>query len=343
MIIGIVVGIVVLVIAGFYFLNFESEEKEIFCPNYDGNEQECLSHSECEWDAQENNCDTIGGMEEDNEDEDGEDEDDNGGDDGEEDDGGINQELEDNLPDTISNEICKKLPLTDEFISSNKYHCLAMVNNNAEFCEMIKVDNEEDIEAKNDKNICLAHANEDSSYCEKIEGQDANHVCYFMLAVSSENADFCSDIDYLDTAQENKEEKEECYFSFMSNLYQWGKSDEITAEICGHLEDEMEKTCLALKARDISMCGSDPNCLTYFEQPLSFCDEHPNFVSCMKDRAKTSKNVSICELLPQPDRDVCVGVYCTHTELDVNICDTIENIQKRQEFYVELAMNLGNR
>jgi hypothetical protein len=163
-----------------------------------------------------------------------------------------------------------------------------------------------------------------------------------MLAVSSENADFCSEIDYLDTAQENENEKAECYYGFMSNLYQWDKSDEITTEICGRMEGQRGETCLALKARDVSMCGDDTNCLTHFEQPLSFCDEHPDFVSCMKDRAKTSKNVSICELLPQPDRDVCVGVYCTHIELDVDICATIEDIRIRGEFYEELAKTLKN-
>jgi len=312
----------------------EPRETEIFCPDYDGDEEVCLSHSECEWDTEENNCDSIGNINENDE---------NENDNDENDDGGINQELENIVvPDNPSNTLCKKIPFSDGLTYSSRYHCLALVNNDERFCE--------GVDTTNDKYICLAHANADSSYCEKIEdqdanhvGDDANHVCYFMLAVSSENADFCNDIDYLDTAQENKEEKEKCYFSFMSNLYQWDKSDEITTEICGHLEDEMEKTCLALKARDISMCESNPNCLSFFEQPLSFCDERPDFVSCMKDRAKTDKNVSICELLSQPDRDVCVGVYCTHTELNANICDTIENVQKRQEFYVELAMNLANK
>lgn len=321
----------------------EEISKEIFCPDYDANKEECSLHPECEWDAKENNCDPIGGMsEKDDNDEEGdkyEGDVEAEGDIGDgEDDGGINQELENiNVPNNPSNELCKKIPFSGELTYSpysQRYHCLALVNNDERFCE--------GADTKNDKNICLAYANEDSSYCENIEGQDTNRVCYFMLAVSSENANFCSDIDYLDTAEENKEEKEKCYFNFMSNLYQWGKSDEITTEICGQLGDEMEKTCLALKARDISMCGSNPNCLTFFEQPLSFCDEHPNFVSCIKDRAKTSKDVSICELLSQPNRDICVGVYCTHIELDVNICATIENIQKRQEFYVELAMNLGN-
>ena len=328
-IIGIVIILVILGIGYFYF----SGEKEIFCPNYDSNEEKCLLHEECEWNSGENICESIGMMD----DEDDEGDEDEGDVEDSENEGGINQELElIVVPDSPSNKLCKEIPFSSEMSYSKRYHCLALVNNNERFCEGANTENE--------KNICLAHANEDSSYCENIEGQDANHVgddashvCYFMLATSSENADFCEDINYLDTAQENKKEKEQCYYGFMSNLYQWGKSDEITAEMCSHLDSPDDNTCLALKARDISMCGTNPNCLSHFEQPLSFCDDLPNFVSCMKDRAKTSKNVSICELLPQPDRDVCVGVYCTHIELDVNICATIESIQIRQEFYEELA------
>ena len=328
--------ILVLVVVGYFYFS----EQEVFCPDYDGNQEECMIHVECKWTSEENICEPIDQVED--EDEGGiEDEDEGDVEDGK-DDGGINQELELIIvPDTLSNRLCKEIPFSSEMTYSKRYHCLALINNDERFCEGVDTENE--------KNVCLAHANEDTSYCKKIEGQDAKHVgddakhvCYFMLATSSENADFCSEIDYLDTAQENKNEKGECYYGFMSNLYQWGKSDEITTEICGHMEGQREKTCLALKARDISMCGSDSECLTHFEQPLSFCDDSPKFVSCIKDRAKTSNNVSICELLSQPDRDICVGVYCTHTELDVDICDTIEDIQKRQEFYVELAMNLAN-
>ena len=100
---------------------------------------------------------------------------------------------------------------------------------------------------------------------------------------------------------------------------------------------------MALKNSDISLCDDNPNCLTFFEQDVSFCDGRPNFSDCIKDRAKTSKDVSICDLLSQPDRDSCVGVYCTHTELDVSICDTIVDIEERQDRYLELAMNLANR
>jgi hypothetical protein len=328
-IIGIVVGIIILAAAGYFYF------RDVSCPNYDDNEEKCLSHLECKWTSDENICEPIDMME------DEDDEDEGDVEDGESD-GGINQELElIVVPDTPSNRLCKEIPFSSEMTYGKRYHCLALINNDERFCEGADTENE--------KNICLAHANEDTSYCEKIEGEDvghvgyaAEHVCYFMLAVSSENADFCSEIDYLDTAQENENEKAECYYGFMSNLYQWDKSDEITTEICGRMEGQRGETCLALKARDVSMCGDDTNCLTHFEQPLSFCDEHPDFVSCMKDRAKTSKNVSICELLPQPDRDVCVGVYCTHIELDVDICATIEDIRIRGEFYEELAKTLKN-
>ncbi|MFH0853832.1 MAG: hypothetical protein V1853_05550 [bacterium] len=296
----------------------DNDKTGIDCPDYDGDQSGCLSHSGCGWNSDINLCDSTDTIDEDN-----------GGDEG------LNQELENiAVPNNLSNELCKKLPLSNQPPYSERYYCLALVNHDERFCQ--------GIDEEKAKNICLAHANADASYCEKVKNQESKHVCYYMLAVSSENAAFCDDIDYLDTAEENINEQEQCYYGFMSNLYQWGQSDEITTEICGHLGGEMEKTCLALKARDVSMCGDNPNCLTHFEQPISFCDERPDFPSCIKDRAKTNKDVSICELLPQPDRDSCVGVYCTHTELDAAICDTIENIEERQDRYMELAMNLAN-
>jgi len=323
LVIGLIVGIGVLVIAGFYFLNSESEEdinnneSEIFCQNYDDNREECLLQEECKWVSGKNICNPLGSMDE-----------------GDENDSELNQELEDmTIPNNPSNTLCKKIPLSGQSPYTNnygeRYLCLAIVNHDARFCEGI-------IDEENEKKMCLAHANKDSSYCKEVEGQDAKKVCYYMLAVSSENASVCSDINY------SQHEKEQCYFNFMSNLYQWDKSDEIKTEYCVQLGSPDDNTCLALKARDISMCGDNPNCLTFFEQPLSFCDERPDFSSCIKDRAKTSKNISICELIPQPDRDICVGVYCTHTELDVNICDTIEDIGERQNRYLELAMDLAN-
>ncbi len=345
MLIGIIIGLSILVllgIAGFYFLNSEKKDnlpgnieeenmqganveeenitlnkteegnvanpesnKGTFCPNYDNNQKECLLHEECKWSTEENICDPVSGI-------------------GDQ----PNPELEAiAVPDNPSNALCKKLPLSgDDY--GQRYSCLAVVNHDARFCKTM--------DEGNDKNICLAHANKDSSYCKKVEGEEAKHNCYYKLAVSSENASFCSDIDY------DQNEKEQCYFNFMSNLYQWEKSDEIKIEYCNQLGSPDDETCLALKARDISKCGSNSNCLTFFEQPLSFCDTRPDFTSCIKDRAKISKNVSICELLSQPDRDSCVGVYCTHIGLDVNVCDKVVDVKKKQEVYAELAMFLSN-
>lgn len=316
LIIGLIAGILVIGAIVFFLFNFSSEEEnnggqksEIFCADYDGNQQECLSHSECKWSSDRNECDSTEMVDEDDE--------------------GFNQALENiAVPDNPSNTLCKKIPLSGKPPYGERYYCLAVVNHDARFCE--------GIDEEKAKNICLAHAKADPSYCKKIQEDSAKHVCYYMLAVSSKNADFCSEISY------SQHEKEQCYFNFMSNLYQWDKSDEIKTEYCNQLGTPDKNTCLALKARDISLCGDNPHCLTFFEQDLSFCDAHPEIDGCIKDRAKTSKNVSICELLPQPDRDSCVGVYCTHTELDVNICDTIERIAERQDRYIELAMNLGN-
>ena len=47
----------------------EEIPKEIFCADYDNDKEECLLHIECEWVSEENYCDPIGGI--------GEEEDDN--------------------------------------------------------------------------------------------------------------------------------------------------------------------------------------------------------------------------------------------------------------------------
>ena len=335
-----IIVILALVIGGVIFWQLRSEEEvvfpegereinnkdiEIFCPDYDGNQQECLSHSECEWVPEENDCDPIGGMgeEEDNDEE-------------LDDKGWLNQELEAiAVPENPSNELCKKIPLSNQLPYSERYHCLALVNHDERFCE--------GIDEEKEKLMCLAFTKKDSSYC-KLVPQESRYVCYHQLAVSNENIKFCDGIDYLDTAQENKDEKLNCYMNYITNLYAWDKSNEIKTEYCNEFPADYEDrdTCFALKARDVSLCNNVANCLTFFEQDISFCDEHPELPCCIKDRAKTSRDVSICELLPQPDRDDCVGSYCTHTELDVNICDTIIDIKERQVRYVELAMNLAN-
>jgi len=324
LIIGIVIGILILGVGGFLLLNFDSKnvgkmvkqtkdtETKIICEDFDDNKKQCLLHNECKWTSDKNLCDSI----------------DEGGDFDEEDDK-LKPELESIvIPNNPSNTLCKKIPLSNKPPYGERYRCLAIVNHDERFCE--------GMDEEKEKLMCLAFTKKDSSYCELVP-QGSRHVCYIQLSVSSENANFCSDISY------SQHEKEQCYMNYITNLYAWDESDEIKTEYCNQLDTPDKYTCLALKSRDVSLCGNNPHCLTFFEQDISFCNEHPELPCCIKDRAKTSKDVSICELLPQPDRDNCVGSYCTHTELNVNICDTIIDIKERQARYLELAMNLGNR
>lgn len=315
LIIWIIIGVVVLGVAAFFL--FQEEEEKGFCAEFDGDEEACLSNEECVWVSEENICNEIDG-----DDDEGEDQ--------------PVKELEKiEVPETVSNQICKMFPLEGLSDYDSRYLCLAIVNNDERFCEGINEENE--------KLICLALANTDSSYCEELTTEEASKNCYYHLAVYSENASFCDEINYHETDEENTHEKEQCYYNFMSNLYQWNKSEEIKTEYCEGLDYPDSETCLALKERNITICGDNPNCLTHFDQPLSFCDtEDLDYVSCIKDRAKMSQNVSICNLLSGSDKDTCYGVYCTHIDLDINTCNEIEDPNKRQEMLTELAIVLRN-
>jgi len=311
----------------------EEPKVEIFCPNYDGNQEECLSHEECEWDAAENNCDPIGGMGE-GDDEGVEDEEN-----GDDEEMVFASELEKDLPNTPSNEICKKLPLTKGLSPGDRHYCFAVVNKNPDFCELIIIDNEADIEAKNEKNLCLAHAKKDISYCKKMSDNEAKHDCYFGLSVISGDIDICDGIDY------DKNERQLCYYSFVNALYWEDKSDKITTEHCNKLPSGSEDrdTCLAFKERDVSLCNNNVNCLTCFEQPMSFCTTGKGkaLEYCIRDRAMTSKDLSICETLTGEKRDDCIGDIAGHITQDISTCDKISDIKARNTCYKDVAIQTG--
>lgn len=288
------------------------DEKETSdCPAYDGDKEGCMLHEGCKWVYGENICNPLndGGEEE------------------------LNEELEAVIvPANPSNEICKKVPLLSYMSSSDRYYCMAVVNDNAKFCD--------GTDGENEKNICLAVVNEDSSYCKNIPDTGAKHVCYYQLAVISENIDFCDEIDYL-----NDNERVQCYFNFVSNMYWWDRSGEIKAEYCNKFptNDPDKNTCLAFKGRDVSICGNNVNCLTFFKQDMSFCDGKDGILeSCIRDRAMTEKDLSICETLSGEKRDDCIGDFCTHIQLDTSICDKINDVMEKQSRYVEVAINLDN-
>ncbi len=239
--------------------------------------------------------------------------------------------------DTLSNQICKKIPLTNQLSPVDGYYCFAVVNHNPEFCQKIKVDSGDE-EDENNKNRCLAVVGEDSSYCKKMQDQLSKHVCYYQLAVISNNIHFCDDIDY------DQNERLQCYFTFVSNLYWWDKSEDIKTEYCDKFPagEQDKSTCLAFKERDVSLCKNNANCLTFFEQPMSFCSgKGSTLKDCVRDRAMVDKDMSICETLTGEKRDDCIGDFCTHIKLDAVICDKISDDMERQSRYVEVAINIA--
>lgn len=245
--------------------------------------------------------------------------------------------------DTVSNIICKQLPLSSELNIGDRYHCLAAVNHNPDFCEEIKADEgkELDEEEKNNKNFCLALANENSSYCKKMTTPESKKTCYNVLAQASKNLNVCSDVDY------SVHDKQQCYFNYVNALYWENKSELITLSDCEKVgidqSNEDKNTCLAFKQRDISLCGNNKNCLTFFPQEMSFCSgaAFKDKNECIRDRAMTTKNISICETLPSAERDNCIGDFSSHINQSTLVCDKISNEQHRQGCYIDAAINLA--
>lgn len=287
-----------------------SEIKEIFCPNYDGNEIGCLSHDECIWIIEESICNPI----------DAEEIDENG-------DFDMQFEMPD-VPNTKSNQICHQLPLPSSTNPSERFYCFAVVNNDPSFCD--------NIDDEDSKNLCLAVSKQDSSFCRDSGDKKS---CYNALAQISENIDFCGDITY------SSHEKQQCYFNFVNALYWEDKSSQITTEDCEKVgmdhSDEDENTCLAYMYRDSSYCGNNVNCLTFFVQDMSFCDEHPELDSCIRDRAMTEKNLEICKTLPYDSKDDCIGDFASHIQQDTAICDLLENLPLKQMCYAEVAIHIS--
>jgi hypothetical protein len=266
----------------------------------------------------------------------------------------INQSIEEVYdPYNLSNSICNRLPTSSEFGSDDTYYCLAVVNHNSSFCEKMGSDievsgnledfnNPDELNDETPKNICLAISTEDSSYCKKVSRLDAKKMCYNVLAQTSVNINFCSDIDY------DKNDKQQCYFNFVNALYWEDKSEKITTEDCDKVGlnggNQDEKTCLAFKSRDVSLCGSNKNCLTFFPQEMSFCNgvTFKDEEECIRDRAMVNEDISICETLSeQTRRDDCYGDFSSHIQPSTIICDKIIGIERRRGCYVDAAINLA--
>lgn len=198
----IVLSIVLFLLIYLHKKTDEDAELANACEYYT-NLEGCSLHLECEWVSNESKCALINIT----------------------DDEEINQSVEEVYdPYNISNAICNQLPTSSEFGSDDTYYCLAAVNHNSTFCEKMGSDIEEsgnledsdnpnELNDETPKNICLAISTEDSSYCKKISRLDAEKMCYNVLAQTSGNINFCSDLDY------DSHEKQQCYFNFVNALY----------------------------------------------------------------------------------------------------------------------------
>lgn len=300
----------------------EKKDMEKLCAGYDNNKEDCLLQEECKWNPDMNECNSINMVEKDDEEMEDENE--------------FASDLEKDLPDTIQNQICKKLPLTKNLSPGDRHYCFAVVNNNPEFCEFIKADNEEDIEAKEEKNLCLAHANHDVSYCKKMTTDLGKRTCYFGLSMISGDINICDGIDW------DKDLRQLCYFSFVNTLYWEDKTDQITLAHCNKLPEPDRSTCLAYKDRDVSLCKNNVNCLTFFKQDMSFCEGKGSVLkSCIRDRAMTNEDLSICEQLSGEERDDCISDFAGHITQDTSTCDMITNIMMRHTCYKDVAVQSG--
>ncbi|MBU2025721.1 MAG: hypothetical protein ABIC19_02790 [Patescibacteria group bacterium] len=283
-----------------------------------------------------------------------------------------------NVPQTPSNKICEKLPISPDLGPGGRLYCLAVVNRAPQFCEEIKGDNEEpdggeqpgdnpipagpkssDSLQKNnqlaqpsgngndrggneesDRNLCLAHANRDPAYCQKLPDPETKKICYNVLAQISRNIDICSGIDY------SQQEKQQCYFNYVNALFWEDESAQITNEDCEKVginqSVQDRNTCLAFQQKDASLCKNNVNCLTFFPQEISFCaGKSPK--GCVRDRAMTNKDLSLCEEVPRAERNGCLSGFAVHLEPDTNICDKILDLEKRQGCYIDVALALSKK
>ncbi|MGB6838675.1 MAG: hypothetical protein WBE27_00115 [Microgenomates group bacterium] len=233
------------------------------------------------------------------------------------------------VPNNPASKVCQKISQAEDV-----YSCLAEVNADSSFCQ--KVESEEE------KNICFALADKDISFCRKIKDQDPKEICYYELSFTLGDINYCDELD----------DWEKCYFSFVHRLYWQERSNEIKAQYCEKLSKSaggdmaFRNTCWALKAGDASFCQGNEHCLSFFKQPLSFCEttRSKGKADCLRDRALTARDTSICEKIDDVYfRDNCYSSYSAHIFPDLSLCEKVSDKMTRNECYREYAINLSGR
>lgn len=237
------------------------------------------------------------------------------------------------VPNTSINEICLKI-----FHLDNIYYCLAAVNKDENYCQ--------DLDMPAEKKLCRAMAARDASYCREIQEAEPKKVCYYEVGFLAGEFDYC----------EETENPNQCYFAFVYRLHWESKTDEIKAEYCEKFDENVsggqvfKNCCLAFKEQNSSLCQGNKYCLSFFEQPLSFCDtkfelpgggtmkEH----ECLLHRALSEKDSSICAKIENDGgRDMCYADISTHISPDISLCDKVVDDMIKDMCYAEAAINLA--
>lgn len=233
-----------------------------------------------------------------------------------------------NIPQNPPSQVCTKISQPGDV-----YHCLAVVNQDATFCEKMG--------RGEDKSVCLALANKDLSVCQEIKDNETKQMCHQELSFKA------GQIDYCDSASD----PDQCYFSFIHRLYWRRRSAEIQDGYCQKLSANAggnlayRDTCWALKDRDPALCQGNEHCLSFFEQPLSFCVNNKLKSSeddCLRDRALTSQDPALCERIGDEEiRDRCYGSYSAHIAPDLALCEKITGKMTSNACYTQYASNLA--
>ena len=237
------------------------------------------------------------------------------------------------VPDTPINEICLKI-----FHSDNIYYCLAVANQDVSFCQ--------DLAMPSEKKLCQGMAARDISYCREIQEPEPKKICYYELGFLMGEFDYC----------EEMENPNMCCFAFIYRLHWESRADEIKAEYCEKINDDtseeliFKNCCWAFREQDSSLCQGNKYCLSFFKQPLSFCETEIKLPGggiaskdeCLLHRALSEKDSSICTKIESDEgRDMCYADMSTHISPNLSFCDKIINKMIRDMCYAEYAIYLA--
>lgn len=231
------------------------------------------------------------------------------------------------IPDNSASQICQKI--NQEGV---KYSCLALVNNDENYCQTL--DN-------NPKNICLAASKKDNSFCQNVSRGNRQY-CYQNLVAISGNSTFC---DKLDSPQEISK----CYVHFISTNYYISNLKVISKSMCDKvLKNQPEhQLCLAIATQSTAPCSPDRvDCQALITKDLTLCSKSASRIDegeCYHNLAMLKKDSSICERIESREtKDDCYRDY-SRLGQDQTFCDKILNSNQKDQCLVNIALNISKK